>query len=362
MKSAVETRVVGGRSPFTHELADTRVGEVSMKRRSWLAATSLALFGAACGSSSTRGERAARRPLSNGGDPNTVLTLMPDTAQAREVLRGLADELGEEFRVVAVVVEGRAAAPVVARSFAEHRPRAVVLVNDSTVAAYRAYVSQSGGPRVPAVVVMTSFLDASALSAIGALGIDYEVPLITAVTSLRRILETPVERVGVVYRENLDAFVRREAELASREQIVVVPSPLAAEPDEAHVRSAIREAKQYADALWVPNDERVLSPELIADGWLPGLNERPWLPTVVSASALVSASQFFGTIAVLPDHTALGVQTANLVFDIADNRWQLPDRGAQLPLSTNTVVDLRQAHERFELKRDALAQVDKIIE
>jgi ABC-type uncharacterized transport system substrate-binding protein len=237
-----------------------------------------------------------------------------------------------------------------------------VLMNNPTVAAYRTYTAQTAGPRVPSVVVMTSFLDSASLNSLNAMGIHYEVPLITAVTSLRRILDTPVERVGVVYHPTLEAFVRREAALAKREQITVVSTPLDPEPNVAHIKSAIRDAKRTADALWVLNDDRVLTPQLIADGWLPGLNERPWRPTLVCASSLVSAQRSFGTLAVLPDHTALGVQTANVIFDIAEDRWQLPERGAQLPLSINTVVDLRQAHERFDLKRDALAQVDKIIQ
>jgi ABC-type uncharacterized transport system substrate-binding protein len=342
------------------DAADERM--TRMSRRGWLAGASVALIHAACspgGAGAPQG--AARRPLISGAGPDTVLALMPETPQTREVLRGLVDELGSEFRVVAVIVEDQVETAIIARSFEEFEPRAVVLMNNPTVAAYRSYTARSGA-QVPAVVVMTSFIDSPSLSALGAAGINYEVPLITAVTSLRRILRTPIERVGVVYRQNLDSFVRREASLASREQVTVVPTPLDPDPNAAHIKSAIRDAKRNADAIWVLNDDRVLTPHLIAGGWLPGLNERPWRPTIVSASSLVSAHQSFGTVAVLPDHTALGVQTANLVFDIADNQWQLPERGAQLPVSTNTVVDLRQAHERFELKRDALAQVDRIIE
>jgi hypothetical protein len=113
----------------------------------------------------------------------------------------------------------------------------------------------------------------------------------------------------------------------------------------------------------VLNDDRLLTPELIENGWLPGLRERRWLPTIVGAASLVSPQQSLGTFAVLPDHTALGVQTANLLFDIADNQWQVPaETRVQLPLSTTTTVDLTQVRERFNLRHDALAQVDRILE
>jgi hypothetical protein len=93
------------------------------------------------------------------------------------------------------------------------------------------------------------------------------------------------------------------------------------------------------------------------------LNERPFIPAIVGAPSLVSATHSFGTFAVLPDHTALGVQAAGLLFDIADSGWSLPESGqAQLPLSTTTTIDLAQARERFSLRDDALSQVDRILD
>jgi hypothetical protein len=66
---------------------------------------------------------------------------------------------------------------------------------------------------------------------------------------------------------------------------------------------------------------------------------------------------------VLPDHTALGVQTANRVFDLADADFRLTDDDeVDLPLSTTTTVDLAQVRERFALRHDALEQVDHIVE
>jgi hypothetical protein len=209
---------------------------------------------------------------------------------------------------------------------------------------------------------MTSFLEGGSLQAIGATGISYEVPLITVVTNLRKLLAVSLDRIGVVFREPLAGFVAQQVELAQREKIHVIEARLPADPNASHIKAALREVKQQVDAVWILNDDKLLTPRLIADGWLPGLNERPWRPTIVGAASLVSSSQSFGTLAVLPDHTALGVQTANLVFDIADNDWMIPNTYSQLPLSTTTTVDLRQAKERFTLRADALAQVDRIIE
>ena len=115
--------------------------------------------------------------------------------------------------------------------------------------------------------------------------------------------------------------------------------------------------------IWILNDDKLLTPRLISEGWIVGLDERPWLPTIVGAASLVSATSNLGTFAVLPDHIALGSQAASMLLDLASNGWQLTDDDRiQLPLSTTTTIDLVQTRERFTLQNGALNQVDRILE
>lgn len=293
----------------------------------------------------------------------TVLVCMPETPQTREVWTGLSDEVGGAFGLVALRVTSRDASHAIARAIEHHEPRALVLMNNPTVAAYREYLARTDAVRgLPAVVLMTSFLDTAELEAIGAAGISYEVPLISVVTNLRQIVATPVERVGVVYRRPLAPFMTKQRALAQREQIRVVEAVVSPSPNDSELKRALRLLKPKVDALWVLNDDRLLTPSLIARGWLPGLNEKPWRLTIVGVPSLVSAALSFGTFAVLPDHTALGAQAANLVLEIAESGWALPHPGVSEPLSTTTTIDLTQARERFTLRRGALSHVDRIVE
>jgi hypothetical protein len=344
---------------------------VALSRRRFLVTVPLTGLGAACSSS---------RPLLSGGGGaielatskargatrGTILVAMPDTVQTREVWIGLRDELQGDFDLVAVRVDGPAAAPDLAAALERHHPSAVVLMNNPTVAAYRAYQQQAATKAFPpAVVVMTSSFDShfGQHHLMAATGISYEVPLITAVTNLRKIIASPVEKVGVIVRPSLLSFVERQAALAAREKIVVVEQAVSARPNSSEIKWALRKLKTRIDALWILNDDRLLTPRLIADGWLPGLAERPYFATIVGAASLVSPRQSFGTFAVLPDHTALGVQAAGLVFDLADGGWALPPGAeAQQPVSTTTTVDLVQVRLRFPLRPDGLQHVDRILE
>lgn len=294
----------------------------------------------------------------------TILVFMPETPQTLDVWKGLSDELAEDYHLVAVRVEHADESSTIRQAIQRYRPAAVVLMNNPTVSAYREYQAQEKETRfVPAVIVMTSFLERQSRQLTAATGISYEVPLITVMTNLRRLITLRSERVGVVVRAPLRNFVGRQVALANREQVIVEQEVVDARPNPSEIKRALRNLKQRADVLWILNDDRLLTPQLISDGWLPGLDERPWIPSIVGAGSLVSPLHSFGTFAVLPDHVALGSQAASIILDLADNGWSV-DSGAtiQLPLSTTTTMDLVQVKERFVLQKDALEQVDRILE
>jgi hypothetical protein len=350
---------------------------MALTRRRFLLAVPLTGLGAACSGPARTGGRSGRvgqvgqvgpveiaTSAPQGAGKGTILVAMPETVQTQEVWSGLRDELGRDYRLVGVRVEGPDAAGDLGIAMERYRPNGIVLMNNPTVAAYRTYQERAATKRFPpAVIVMTSFFEGQTNLVASATGISYEVPLITAVTNLRKVMAAPIERIGVVLRPSQRGYVQRQAALAAREQISVVAQEVGAGPNASEVKWALRKLKGRIDALWVLDDDRLLTPRLIADGWLPGLNEPPFTPTIVGAAALVSPRQSFGTFAVLPDHTALGVQAASILFDLAENNWVLPrDAQIQLPLSTTTTLDFVQARDRFSLRVDALQHVDRILE
>jgi hypothetical protein len=294
----------------------------------------------------------------------TILVFMPETVQTKEVWKGLSDELADNYRLVAVRIDRASDTPIIAEALKRYKPVGLVLMNNPTVKAYREYqASMVRAVFPPAVVVMTSFLEGQASQIVSTTGVSYEIPLITVMTNLRKLISLPHERVGVVVREPLRAFVGKQVALARREQVVVNQEFVSAAPNSSELKRALRRLKSESDVIWILNDDKLLNPKLISDGWLPGLDERPWLPTIVGAGSLVSAERSFGTFAVLPDHIALGEQAASLLLDIADADWKVEQNALiQLPLSTTTTMDLKQVRERFSMQKDALQQVDRILE
>jgi ABC-type uncharacterized transport system substrate-binding protein len=288
--------------------------------------------------------------------------LMPDNQHTRQVWTGLSDELAAELQLIAVLIESRSDTASIAEAIARHRPSALVLINNPTVAAYREYQRQTSlASYPPAVIVMTSLLEQKGHGILNATGIRYEVPLVTVVTNLRSLLERPVSRVGVIRRSAFAGLVEFESGLAKRENVSVVSHVVSSGPNASEIKAALRAIKREADALWVLNDDRLLTRALLGEGWVAGLEEHPTIPTIVGARSLVAAGGSFGDFAVLPDHTALGTQAAGMLFDARDNGWAFENTDVQLPVSTTTVMDFLKASDSFALRQDALSRVDVVL-
>jgi hypothetical protein len=294
-----------------------------------------------------------------------ILIAMPDLDSFRTVRRSLLEEIRKEFDVVTSVVDQRSTPASFAEVLAGSGAVCVVLMNNPTVNLYRSYQRgrKGRGPVLPAVVVMSSFLEEVREELDNATGVAYEVPGVTSFVNLRSVLMRSVRRVGVVHRPAFRRFVQRQAALASPEQITLVPQPVPNDAGPAEVRQALLSLKHAGvDALWVLNDNRLLGDGAFLEAaWRQAIDSLG-VPVVVGVPALVSPALRFGTLAVLPDLDALGVQAANLLMEVAEDQWRAGSRAVELPVSTLTLVNMQQARAQFPLREGALQRIDRKLE
>lgn len=312
---------------------------------------------------------AGLRPLEAIVDPPRrpglplVLVAMPAASSFQATRQALVAEIRKTFDVSTLTVGPQTSVAELAAALDKTGPACVVLMNNTTVRLYRDYQrARAGTAFPPAVIVMTSFLEDIRHELSGVTGVVYEVPAVTAFVGLRAIVTAPVTRVGVLHSHYSRGFIERQRALAAKEQIDIVAVEMTAEqPTIWDVQNALRALRtvHHVDALWVLNDNRLLrDARFIKDAWTAALDVLN-LPVVVGAAPLVNPDAPFGTFAVLPDHAALGVQTANLILDLADDGWQIDQHPIELPLSTISVLDVAQARSRFGLRPDALNRVDR---
>jgi len=271
----------------------------------------------------------------------------------------------KNFNVSTFTVSPGTTANDLGQAVARTSPACLVLMNNATVVLYREYQSTHRDEKLPpAVVVMTSFLEELRGGLKNTTGIAYEVPGVTAFVDLRSVIKAPVRRVGVVYRPRFRSFVERQKQLATREQIDLVGAEVGKEVDAQGLRAALHTllAGEKVDVLWMLNDnELIKNAQFLDDTWRSEIAQAR-VPLVVGVPNLVDPRTPLGSFAVVPDHEALGLQTANLIFDLAENGWRADEHDVELPLSVKTVADLKQLRDAFGLKQDALRHIDQALE
>ena len=124
---------------YTPGAEATRVSPVAadLRRRGG----GLSSAGRRLGSGSRYVELASSAP--SHASKGTILVVMPETRQTREVWTGLSDELSPDYSLVAVRAEGSATADAIAEAVRRHPPLGIVLMNNPTVTAYRNFQHRS---------------------------------------------------------------------------------------------------------------------------------------------------------------------------------------------------------------------------
>jgi hypothetical protein len=335
------------------------------------AACALAILG--CATAAMRGSEGAPGdavldPPARAGAP-LVLVAMPPSSNFQDVRRSLLNELQRDFNVATLAVTGSMTAEELGAAVRRLSPACMVLMNNNTVGLYREYqrVSQLNDPRAtfpPSVIVMASFIDELRPTLLNATGIAYEVPGVAAFVDLRSIIKAPIRRVGVIYRPSFRQFINRQRDLAEKEQIELVTVEVGEGAYADRLRSALHLllVGQRVDALWMINDnELIKSSEYLDQTWRAELRHAR-VPVVVGVPNLVNPRMPLGTFAVVPDYGGLGLQTANLIFDLSENGWRADLHPVELPISINTLADVRQVRAQFGLKDGALQHIDRPLE
>jgi putative ABC transport system substrate-binding protein len=290
---------------------------------------------------------------------------MPSSPDFVDARRGLVAEVHEIFNVSTLLITRETTVTDIADAIERVKPVCAVLMNNVTIGLFRTYESaHKDRPALPTVVIMSSLLDEVRSQIRNAVGISYEVPGVTAFVNLRSIIQTPIHRVGVVYRPVFRNFINRQKETAQKENIAIVGSELARDFSADDLRDALRTLidKDKVDALWMLNDNLLVrDAQFLDETWRAELRSAG-LPLIVGVANLVDPTTSLGTLAVVPDHEALGLQAANLIFDLAENGWNIKGHGIDLPLSVKTIADVRQIRARFQLRPGALARIDSGLE
>ncbi len=296
-----------------------------------------------------------------------ILILMPDMQPAQQIYTSLSDELAGEYEVEQFFIEPTTTVEALGEKFAAFNPSAVVMMNNPTLGLYRRYqaAQPEGTTFPPAIAVMVSFLQKELQGLTNATGIFFEIPSTTAFVNMRQISRSPIRKVGVLYRDKFSDFIESQAKLAAPEQFELVTRRVREGSTIRDIRLGLRQLirDEDVDALWVLNDNVLLTERTLVKGWLPETGRHlDELPVIVGVELLASKDLRFGSYAVIPDLEALGVQTANLLFELEENEWQAGEWEPEMPLAVQQLLNLSTLSADAVVEANQLEHINQIIE
>jgi hypothetical protein len=294
---------------------------------------------------------------------DTIAIFTPATTSTYELWSALKAELVEEFNTSTMLMTPDVTVETIASHMKKENPVAVVLMDNSTVKKYVEYQKNNPADNTPVFIFMSSFLGELIKAVKNANGIAYEVPGILSFVRLRNILNIKMEKIGVVHRQAFTNFIAKEKKMAAVEEIDLIGISVSNKPTESELKEAITKLKKTyeVDAIWILNDNTLLTGELLGNVWMPVVDTFE-IPVVVNIMALLNKDLKFGILAVTPDNKALGMQAASMIFNVYDNDWEIETGTVELPVSVETSIDEKGAQSKFGLKENATDFIDKKIE
>lgn len=296
----------------------------------------------------------------------SILILRSKGQIFEETAQSLSDEIAESFSVREMIVDDSLDQDSLRRIITEISPKMIVLMNNTAINILKQYyksLPDSIQP-IPSLSLMAVYIKKSIQGLDNAMGISYEIPVVTAVTNLRSVLNKPITKIGVVYREFMVDFIKTNREYCKAENIELIEKVAWKEDKDyrSFLKTKLKELlkKDNVEALWIINDNAFLKPDIIRDIWIPLLDKYK-IPAIVGVEALVHPNINLGTFAVLPDHSALGIQAAEMIYIASENNWEIVERVVP-PLSVYKIVNMNLLLEHFKDENFVLENIDKILQ
>ncbi|MCO7223729.1 ABC transporter substrate binding protein [Pleionea sp. CnH1-48] len=294
---------------------------------------------------------------------NNALVIRGASSAFEEVVNGMNDDLEGEVTLHEIIVTKKSSQKEIVKAFKQHNPDIVILVGNKAVNLYGQFQNKNPKDSYPPAIAMAAlFVDKFVGKLKNATAIRYEIPAVTSVVAMRSILGKPVKKVGVVYREWMEDIIKENQRYCKTEgiELVGIKLPNKSGKVDSKVRDALKSLSNDVDALWILNDNALLTRDALLKAWLPSRGKSK-LPAIVGIRQFMTKIPL-GSFAIVPDNYGLGAQAAGMIFDAMDNDWELEETDVQQPVSVKKFINVATLSKKsIGYRTDKLSQVDEVV-
>lgn len=283
-----------------------------------------------------------------------------------QTIRGMNNELEGDYSLKTIPISKKTTVELIEETLTSASPKAIVLMGNRTINLYKKYVMSHPeiNGTIPLIALYASQLEKAISGLKNVNGIDYETPMVTALVNFRTIFGTELDNVGVIYRDIYKEFVLQHSEYCKREEITIKSILVGndASQQKREIKKALRQLvqKDKVDAFWIPNDNCLLTPNLLLKIWIPMFNKHT-IPVIVGVEALVKPELRFGTYAVIPEPIAMGDQAAQIIFDLEESEWEFEKIEIFPAISVYTVLN-KSKLSGISTKTPNLKDITKVLQ
>ncbi len=293
----------------------------------------------------------------------SALVIRGTDASFDDIIRGMKEDLEGEVTLTEMPVLKGTSAKDISASFKQSPPKMVILIGNKAVNLYTDF--QKDNPKMnfpPAIAMAALFVDKFVSKLKNTTAIRYEIPAVTSAVAMRTVLGSPVNRLGVIYREWMEDIIVQNRVFCKAEGIELVGVKLSNKSSnmERDVKDALKQLDGKIDALWILNDNSLLTKEALIGAWLPNRGESK-LPAIVGIKQFMTKIPL-GSFAIVPDNYGLGAQAAGMIFELMENDWELESTDVQQPVSVKKFINTGMLDDKgIKYEASKLNQVDEVI-
>ena len=308
---------------------------------------------------------------------DTILVIKPDVINTpaqptfEKAIRGLKEGLEEECQIFDMVLPREPDLKMINDYIGVVNPDMIVLMDTKAINAYKTWIYKFPelAPFPPTILMMSPFVESELDQITNSMAIEFEVQGVTGLRAFRDLFTKDISKVGVIHRSEVTDFIHRQKELCKLEKIELVSVNIdkpGKKITSSRVRSTLRRLfrKEKVDAIWILNDNVLLTRDILSKAWIPTLN-RYEVPTIVGLDRFVIEDQFsgFGQFGVVPDPFELGTLAAQTILDVRDQDWKIKDERLLPPISVFKYLNKRKlfSNQQASLNQNSLLQVDIVI-
>lgn len=172
-------------------------------------------------------------------------------------------------------------------------------------------------------------------------GVRFEPPVFTLVTSFRYLFDYKIERVLTFYRKGIfDGQVEKARRDLLKAGIKLEAIEIEEKPSiEASIQSALLKAQNtLSDAIWIPLDSVLLGADFFTKYWLP-FSKDIKKPILAQVEELASSKLNFASYAISTDMVDLADQVHQLVEAILLQKLPIAEIGVENSISVKKFVN-----------------------